>query len=97
LKDGAFVPGAGWCDPCRQEMPMLASVSDDPGAAVRCVGVNTKDQPEAAADLLETTGVGCEQLYDPDGELLRQLRTVQGLPVTLVLDPDSAIAVRNVG
>ena len=76
---------------------MLASVADDVGASVRFVGVNTKDQPEAAADLLESTGVRFEQLYDPDGELLRQLRTVQGLPITLVLDSEGAITLRNIG
>jgi len=88
---------ASWCDPCRREMPMLASVADDVGASARFVGVNTKDQPEAAAALLESTGVRFEQLYDPDGELLRQLRTVQGLPITLVLDSDGAITLRNIG
>ncbi|MDQ3104668.1 MAG: TlpA family protein disulfide reductase [Actinomycetota bacterium] len=88
---------ASWCDPCREEMPMLASVAEDTGDGVRFIGVNTKDQPEAAADFLESTGVRFEQLYDPDGELLRQLRTVQGLPVTLVLDADGAIALRHIG
>ena len=88
---------ASWCDPCRREMPMLASVAEDTGDAVRFVGVNTKDDPEAAANLLESTAVRFEQLYDPEGELLRQLRTVQGLPITLVLDPEGAITLRNIG
>lgn len=88
---------ASWCDPCREEMPMLAAVSEGAGDQVRFVGVNTKDDPDAAADFLDDTGVRFEQLYDPDGELLRQLRTVQGLPVTLVLDPDGAVAVRHIG
>ncbi|MBA2530571.1 MAG: hypothetical protein H0V23_00455 [Nocardioidaceae bacterium] len=57
----------------------------------------TKDDPDAAADLLESTGVRFEQLYDPDAELLRQLRTVQGLPITLVLDADGAITLRSIG
>lgn len=88
---------ASWCDPCRREMPMLAAVAADTGDTVRFVGVNTKDDPDAAADLLESTGVRFEQLYDPDGQLLRQLRTVQGLPITLVLDADGAITLRNIG
>lgn len=88
---------ASWCDPCREEMPMLASIAEEAGDTVRFVGVNTKDQPKAAADFLMTTGVRFEQLYDPEGELLRQLRTVQGLPVTLVLDADGAVALRHIG
>jgi len=88
---------ASWCDPCREEMPMLSSVAAETGDGVRFIGVSTKDQPEAAADFLETTGVDFEQLYDPDGELLRLLRTVQGLPVTLVLDADGVISLRHVG
>ncbi len=88
---------ASWCDPCREEMPMLASVAADTGDSVRFIGVNTKDQPDAAADFLETTGVRFEQLYDPEGELLRQLGTVQGLPVTLVLDAKGAVTLRHIG
>lgn len=88
---------ASWCDPCREEMPMLASVAEESGDSVRFIGVNTKDEPEAAADFLEATGVRFEQLYDPDGELLRQLRTVQGLPVTLVLDIDGARTLTHIG
>ncbi len=88
---------ASWCDPCREEMPMLASVATETADSVHFVGVNTKDQPGAAADFLEATGVRFEQLYDPDGELLRQLRTVQGLPVTLVLGGDGAVSLRHIG
>ncbi len=88
---------ASWCGPCRKEMPMLASVAKGSGDAVRFVGINTKDNPDAAADLLQATGVRFEQLYDPGGEVLKQLGTVQGLPITVVLDADGAVTLRNVG
>jgi thiol-disulfide isomerase/thioredoxin len=88
---------ASWCDPCREEMPMLASVAEETGDNVRFIGVNTKDDPEAAADFLETSGVRFEQLHDPDGELLRRLGTVQGLPVTLALDADGAVTLTHIG
>ena len=88
---------ASWCDPCREEMPMLASVAEETGDNVRFIGVNTKDDPEAAADFLETSGVRFEQLYDPDGEFLRRLGTVQGLPVTLALDADGAVTLTHIG
>ncbi len=87
---------ASWCGPCREEMPMLASVAEET-VDVRFIGVNTKDKPEAAADFLETSGVRFEQLYDPDGEFLRRLGTVQGLPVTLVLDADGAVTLTHIG
>jgi len=88
---------ASWCDSCREEMPMLSSVVAYSGDRVRFNGVNTKDQPLAATDFLEDTGVRFEQLHDPDGELLRQLGTVQGLPVTLVLDAAGAVTLRHIG
>lgn len=88
---------ASWCDPCREEMPMLASVADDAGREVRFVGVNTKDDPQDAAEFLDDTGVRFEQLYDPDAELLRQLRTVQGLPITLVLDAAGVVVLKHIG
>lgn len=76
---------------------MLASVADDAGRDVRFVGVNTKDKTQDAADLLEETGVRFEQLYDPEAELLKRLRTVQGLPITLVLDAAGVVVLKHIG
>jgi len=86
---------ASWCGPCRKEMPMLAeAASRNPD--IRCVGINTQDRPEAAADFLARTGVTYPQLVDVDGVVLADTR-VPGLPVTLALDADGTVLDRVIG
>lgn len=86
---------ASWCGPCRKEMPMLAEAARR-NPAVRFLGINTQDRPEAAADFLARTGVTYSQLVDIDGLVLADTR-VPGLPVTLALDADGRVVERVIG
>ncbi|GAW49731.1 TlpA family protein disulfide reductase [Nocardioides sp. PD653-B2] len=86
---------ASWCGPCRKEMPMLAEAARR-NPAVRFLGINTQDRPEAAADFLARTGVTYPQLVDIDGLVLADTR-VRGLPVTLALDADGRVVERVIG
>jgi cytochrome c biogenesis protein CcmG/thiol:disulfide interchange protein DsbE len=87
---------ATWCGPCRKEMPVLQEASERYGADVTFLGVDTRDEPVAAASFIEEVGVTYPQLVDLDGQLLAYTR-VPGLPVTLVLDPSGTVAARHVG
>jgi cytochrome c biogenesis protein CcmG/thiol:disulfide interchange protein DsbE len=87
---------ATWCQPCREEMPMLQAAQKRYGARVQFVGVNTKDQPDWAAEFLQEVNVTYPQVVDFDGELLASVRS-PGLPVTLVLDGQGEIAGRKIG
>lgn len=87
---------ATWCEPCREEMPLLAALHDDPSAGVRVLGVDTKDSRASAAGFLASIGVTYPQVVDEDGALLGGLNVV-GLPVTLALDEDGRIVDRQIG
>lgn len=87
---------ATWCQPCRQEMPILQAAHRRYGAGVQFLGVNTKDRPEWAAEFLQEVDVTYPEVFDPDGRLMRSLRS-PGLPVTVVLDAEGRIAGRHVG
>jgi thiol-disulfide isomerase/thioredoxin len=87
---------ATWCQPCREEMPMLQAAQKRYGARVQFIGVNTKDQPEWAAEFLHDVRVTYPQVVDFDGQLLASVRS-PGLPVTLVLDGQGAVAGRKIG
>ncbi len=87
---------ATWCGPCREEMPILQDAFEQYGGKVSFVGVDTRDDPRAAAALLTEVGVTYPQLVDVDGQLLAHLR-VPGLPVTVVLDDDGTVVDRQVG
>lgn len=87
---------ATWCGPCREEMPLLQAGYEKAGGRVQFVGIDTRDDPESAADYLPEVGVTYPQLVDPDGQLLQHSR-IPGLPVTLLLDEDGVEVARHVG
>lgn len=66
---------ASWCTPCREEMPRLQEAYERHGADVRFIGVNTRDSRGKALAFLRETGVGYEQLRDPNGRLLADVGT----------------------
>jgi cytochrome c biogenesis protein CcmG, thiol:disulfide interchange protein DsbE len=85
---------ATWCEPCREEMPMLQAAQKRNGARVQFVGVNTKDRPDWAAEFLEEVKVTYPEVVDFDGQLLASVRSL-GLPVTLVLDSQGQLVSRE--
>ena len=91
---------ASWCEPCRDESPLLARVAAaTSGAGVRFVGIDEQDQPDAARAFAASVGTTYPHVMDPAGSLLRGLRIVpsSGIPSTLVLDRAGAVAARVIG
>jgi cytochrome c biogenesis protein CcmG, thiol:disulfide interchange protein DsbE len=76
---------AAWCGPCRAEMPVMQRVSLDMGKQVAFVGVDMKDNREAAATFLRKTPVTYPSYDDPSGEVYNAEKLV-GVPSTLFFD-----------
>ena len=87
---------ATWCQPCREEMPMLQAAHSRRQGQVQFVGVNTKDRPDWAAEFLQQIKVTYPEVVDTDGQLLGAVRS-PGLPVTLVVDRDGRLVGQQVG
>lgn len=87
---------ATWCQPCRDEMPLLQRNYDRYGDRVAFVGVNTQDITGAAAEFLEAVDARYPQVVDTDGQLLRHLR-IPGLPVTVMLDAKGRVVDKHIG
>ena len=87
---------ASWCPPCLEEMPMLQRAADAAGDDVRFVGIDTQDQRDSAAGMLEFMDISYPSYEDPDGLVLRAVRGL-GLPVTLVYDSKGRQVSRAVG
>ena len=89
---------ASWCPPCIEELPLLASAAESfAGRGVEFVGLNSMDDPIAAASLLGSSSY--RSIDDRDGAILATIPGVppRALPSTVILDRQGRIAVRIVG
>jgi cytochrome c biogenesis protein CcmG, thiol:disulfide interchange protein DsbE len=76
---------AAWCGPCRAEMPVMQRVSLDLGKRVAFLGVDLKDNRQAATTFLRKIPVTYPSYEDPSGEVYNAERLV-GVPTTLFFD-----------
>ena len=90
-----------WCNPCREEAPVLARVSREYGdRGVQFVGLNIKDNRAAAIAFEEEFGITYPSIEDREGAALLALSRhvpAQAVPVTLVLDRGGRVAGRVIG
>ena len=89
---------ASWCPPCIEELPLLESAAKafaDRGVAF--IGVNSLDDPIAAAGLLASSVY--PSIDDRDGRVLGTIPDVppRSLPSTVILDRQGRVAVRIIG
>ena len=78
------------CEPCRRELPVLASAAARYRDQVRFVGVNIKDSASVAEKFAAQYGVKFELLFDTKGLFISQLG-IATAPVTLAVDAQGKI------
>ena len=78
------------CEPCRRELPVLASAAMRYRDQVRFVGVNIKDSASVAEKFASQYGVKFELLFDTKGLFISQLG-IATAPVTLAVDAQGKI------
>jgi cytochrome c biogenesis protein CcmG/thiol:disulfide interchange protein DsbE len=76
---------ASWCEPCREELPLLEQASRHLAGTVDVVGVDVGDSRTAAVRLLNQTGVTFPAGFDPDRKVASSYR-LQGMPTTVFVD-----------
>jgi thiol-disulfide isomerase/thioredoxin len=81
---------ATWCQPCREELPVLAAYAAEPGA-VRVVGLAVQSTPADALELLAALRVRLGQLWDPAGAAQRALKVPDALPATYLIASDGTV------
>lgn len=77
---------ASWCDPCRQEVPLLTRFQKKLGNRGTVLGVTYKDDPQASRKFAEQYGVNYPSLRDSKLQLAPEYGT-RALPETFVIDP----------
>ncbi|HWC80921.1 MAG TPA: TlpA disulfide reductase family protein [Pseudonocardiaceae bacterium] len=89
-----------WCGPCRSESPDLAQAYNQTKAlGVQFVGLDERDERQAALDFMQNNQIGYPSIYDPSG---RAMLALQGfprtaVPSTLILDRQHRVAAVYIG
>jgi thiol-disulfide isomerase/thioredoxin len=91
---------ATWCQPCREELPLLSRLSQEYAAKkVRFIAVSADEVKDRAKvdQLLSRTPLGMEVWLGADVDMLERAGLGNVLPATLILDEQGEVAVRIQG
>ena len=86
---------ASWCVPCKTESPMLERVYERQKAhGVQFVGIDIKDERQAAQAFVQDLGISYLIVYDEPGRSALQIGNIptRGLPTTVVIDKHGKVA-----
>ncbi|GAA3565989.1 TlpA disulfide reductase family protein [Microlunatus spumicola] len=90
-----------WCAPCRAETPDLVRVATEQARrGVSFVGINTRDNPDAAKAFVRANKVAYPSVVDHNGEVLLALRDTiptTAVPTSVVIDRQGRVAARIIG
>lgn len=83
---------ATWCEPCKTELPVLASYAAQPGAAQVLLVQAASSQADGLA-LLKDLGVHLPSVFDGDGTTgpVRAALKVAALPASYLVTPDGQV------
>ena len=83
-----------WCGPCRTEAPELQAVAGTAKDDAVVLGIDVRDDRQAALDFATSRGLTYDSIFDPSGRTLTRLdgypRNV--VPSTIVLDRQARVA-----
>lgn len=92
---------ASWCAPCRAEAPSLQEVYDDQRKdGVQFLGINTRDDEDAAAAFQRSFGITYPSLDDDGGQIelvVADVVPLTGIPWTVIVDREGRVAARVLG
>jgi peroxiredoxin len=90
-----------WCTPCREEGPALEETYQKFQAkGVDFMGINTRDDNDAALAYVAQEGITYPSLQDPDETLVLEFKAIlppTTVPSTVIIDPQGRVAVRILG
>jgi thiol-disulfide isomerase/thioredoxin len=89
---------ATWCEPCRDQLPVLDALAARHGpAGVAVVGVAFDEQRGAVEGFLAETPVSFPIVWDPSGESWSARFGIDRLPTTVVVDRRGVVRAVHLG
>jgi cytochrome c biogenesis protein CcmG, thiol:disulfide interchange protein DsbE len=81
---------ASWCDPCEEEMPMLAEAARTHDDQIQFLGVDILDTTEPARAFIERFDVPYPNVFDAMGDTRNAVGSI-GQPVTVFYAADGSV------
>lgn len=82
---------ATWCALCKEEIPALAQLQSEQGAAgLTIVGVNVAESERKVRSYVEDIGINYPVVLDPESAIAESYN-VMGLPVSLLVRADGTV------
>ena len=90
---------ASWCEPCKEELPILVELANALEGEAVFVGLDVKDQPDDARAMISTYGIPYPSIVDRSASILLTIPTVppEAVPTTVVIDKQGRVAARVIG
>lgn len=87
---------ATWCGPCRQEMPMLETASEEHASELVVLAVNIGEEPWRVKQFMHDLGLNFEVLMDENNQV-QDLFRVRAYPTTYLIDTQGVVRAQHVG
>jgi thiol-disulfide isomerase/thioredoxin len=111
--DGSSIDSATWagkatvlnfwyaaCAPCRIEAPHMVELNQEFGDKAEFIGINVRDEKEAAVAFERNFGIKYPSVQDTEGAIqlaMTKYVPLKAVPTTLVLDKQGRVAARILG
>jgi len=79
---------ASWCAPCRVEFPVFESIASKRGKEIAFLGINSKDEDDAANGFLSEQWLPFPSYKDPDDKIGVKLKAGKYAPITIFFGKD---------
>ncbi|HVN55357.1 MAG TPA: TlpA disulfide reductase family protein [Anaerolineaceae bacterium] len=87
---------ATWCNPCKEEMPLIQAAASRPGNNLIVLGINDDESADLVREFIQEYKISFRVLMDP-GAKVTDLYQIRGFPTSYFLDPGGKIQAVHIG